>query len=107
MKPIMIRCPFMKKNYCLNLFGTLWARDLSWIDKYVINHERIHNAQQRELLYLPFYILYLLEWLIRLIQHRNSHKAYRAISFEKEAYTHGHDLTYLQTRAPYTWLKHL
>lgn len=33
-----------------------------------------------------FYLLYGIEWLIRLIQYRNFHDAYRRISFEKEAY---------------------
>lgn len=97
----------MPKGYCLNLFGTLWARDTSWIDRDVLNHERIHNAQQRELLYLPFYILYLIEWLIKLLRYRNNHRAYMAISFEREAYTHGHDHGYLHRRPRYAWLRHL
>ena len=91
----------MPKRYCLNLFGTYWARDTSWIDRYVINHEKIHTAQQRELLFIPFYIIYVLEWLYRLVQHRNWNKAYMAISFEKEAYAHGHDLNYLPRRKHY------
>lgn len=97
----------MRKGYCLNLFGSLWARDISWIDTHVINHERIHDAQQRELLYIPFYLLYLIEWLCRLVQYRNFDKAYLNISFEREAYAHGHDLTYLPHRRRYAWLKYL
>ncbi|MDE6696437.1 MAG: hypothetical protein K2K25_06115 [Muribaculaceae bacterium] len=100
-KPIIIRCRLMPKNYCLNLFSTLWARDTSWIDTYVVNHERIHTAQMKELLFIPFYIIYVFEWLIRLIQYRDAHKAYLNISFEREAYTHGHDLTYLKNRQRY------
>ena len=38
----------MPKGICLNLFGMYLARDTSWIDEKVINHERIHDAQQRE-----------------------------------------------------------
>ena len=97
----------MPKGYCVNLFGTYWARDTSWIDKYVVNHERIHNAQMRELLFVPFYVLYLLEWLFRLAQYRNQRDAYRNISFEREAYIHGHDLTYLPHRKPFAWTRHL
>ena len=88
----------MRKGYCLNLFGLLFARDTSWIDRYVINHERIHNAQMREHLWIPFYILYVLEWLWLLIRFRDPHKAYMNISFEREAYRHGHDLSYLSHR---------
>ena len=97
----------MPKHYCMNLFGTIWARDTSWIDRDVINHERIHTAQQRELLFIPFYIWYLIEWLIRLIQYRNWNKAYLNISFEREAYTHGHNLSYLKNRKLYSFLKYL
>lgn len=97
-KPPIIRCRLMRKGYCLNLFGTLWARDTSWIDSHVINHERIHSAQMRELLWIPFYMIYVLEWLWLLIRYRDPHKAYLSISFEREAYRHGHDLTYLSRR---------
>lgn len=100
-KPIILRCPWMRKGYCLNLFGILCARDTSWIDRQVINHERIHTAQMRELLFIPFYILYVLEWLLRLFQYKNWHKAYMNISFEREAYRHGHDLGYLKRRRRY------
>lgn len=101
----VIRCPLVPRGFCVNLLGTIWARDTSWIDEKVINHERIHSAQQRELLWIPFYLLYLLEWLWRLAQHRHWKKAYFAISFEREAYTHGDDLSYLAHRRPYSWIK--
>ncbi len=105
--PIIVKCRFIPKGFCVNLFGTLWSRDTSWIDKYVINHERIHTAQQRELLFVPFYVLYLLEWFVRLICYCNSFKAYRSISFEQEAYTYGVELGYLKRRKPYAWLRFL
>lgn len=97
----------MRKRYCLNLFGTFWSRETDWIDKYVINHERIHTAQQKELLFIPFYVLYGIEWLFRFIQYRNQHQAYMNISFEREAYKYGNDLNYLKTRKPYSWIRFL
>lgn len=97
----------MPKGYCLNLFGTYWARDLSWIDRYVINHERIHDAQQRELLYIPFYMIYAIEWFIRLLQYRNPREAYYNISFEREAYRNGRNLKYLSRRRAYAWIRYL
>ncbi len=96
----------MPKGICLNLFGTFWARDVSWIDRYVVNHERIHTAQQRELLFVPFYILYIIEWMVRLVMYGNGKKAYYNISFEREAYRNGHDLSYLKNRKLYSWLKY-
>lgn len=106
-RPIIVKCRWMPKKYCVNLFGTLWVRDPGWIDNHVINHERIHTAQQRELLWVPFYLLYVFEWLVRLIQYRNHDKAYMNISFEREAYANGHDLGYLPRRRHYSWLKYL
>lgn len=104
---MIVKCRLIPKGYCVNLFGTFWARDTSWINKYVINHERIHTAQQRELLFIPFYIVYLIEWLIRLFQYKNWKDAYYNISFEREAYKHGNDLQYLKKRKHYSWIKYL
>ncbi|MDE7161018.1 MAG: hypothetical protein K2O24_09315 [Muribaculaceae bacterium] len=103
----IIKCRWVPKGYCVNLFGTLWSRETGWIDRTVINHERIHNAQQRELLWIPFYILYVIEWLWRLLLYRNHRMAYRNISFEREAYSYGHDFAYLSRRRPYAWLRRL
>ena len=104
---MIVKSRLMPKGICLNLFGTFWARDTSWIDRYVINHERIHTAQQRELLFVPFYILYLIEWTFRFARYRNWKQAYYNISSEREAYTHGNDLTYLKNRGHYSWLRFL
>ena len=51
-----------------------------------MNHERIHLRQQLELLIIPFFIWYFLEYILRLIQYKNMDLAYRNISFEREAY---------------------
>ena len=64
-----------------------------------LNHEKIHLRQQLELLVLPFYIWYGLEFLIRFIIYRNRKKAYYAISFEREAYQNEKDLNYLKYRS--------
>ena len=102
----IIQTKLVPKGICLNFFGLFLTQDKSWIDKYVVNHELIHTAQQKEMLWLPFYIVYLIEWVIRLCQHRNWHKAYMSISFEKEAYMHGDDLQYLTNRKCYAqWRK--
>ncbi len=67
-------------------------------DPVFINHERIHLKQQQELLVLPFYLLYLSEFGLRFIKYRNVYKAYRNISFEREAYENELDLEYCKTR---------
>ena len=97
----------MPKDMCMNLFGTFWTRDKRWIDQYIINHERIHTAQMREMLFVPFYILYVLEWLFRLVEYRNQRQAYLNISFEREAYANDHDLSYLRRRKPFSWWRYM
>lgn len=63
-----------------------------------INHERIHLRQQMELLILPFFVWYLLEYFFRLFQYKNANLAYRNISFEREAYAKESHLEYLKNR---------
>lgn len=92
--------PF-KGYLTMNLFGFLFVRkDLKdKLNSIVINHEAIHLTQMKELLYIPFYIIYLLEWLYKvLFKYPFSHKAYRDISFEKEAYTYEEYFGYLRRR---------
>lgn len=105
--PRILVSRLVPSGICINLFGTLWTRDSSWIDRYVVNHELIHTAQQRELLFVPFYILYIIEWLFRMLQYRNFKKAYFNISFEREAYMNGKNLHYLTSRRHYAWLRYL
>jgi hypothetical protein len=69
--------------------------------KTINNHERIHLKQQLELLILPFYIIYLIEYLINLFYYFKHDKAYRSISFEKEAFSHDQNIEYLKTRKRY------
>lgn len=64
-----------------------------------LNHERIHLRQQLELLVVPFFIWYFLEFFIRFIQYKNWSLAYGNISFEREAYTNEKDLDYLKRRS--------
>lgn len=77
------------------------------IGQETINHERIHHRQQVEMLVIGFYLWYLIEWLIRLIQYRDSRKAYRNISFEREAYWEETNVHYLSHRKPFAWVKYL
>lgn len=67
-------------------------------DPVFLNHERIHLKQQMELLVLPFYVLYISEFLIRYFLYGNAYKAYYNISFEREAYRNEFDLIYCKRR---------
>lgn len=85
----------------ITLFGLVFTRRRSLLDETMLNHELIHCQQQLEWLYIPFFVLYLLEWIIGLIRFRNAHRAYLNISFEREAYAHQTDLNYLDRRVLY------
>lgn len=93
------------KGFCaINLFGVIFARKGCKVTPRTINHEKIHTAQMRELGYIGFYVLYFLEWVYRLMVDTN--RAYRAISFEVEAYEHHNDYKYLESRKAYAmWRK--
>lgn len=67
----------------INLFGVLFMRDKEALTTRLVQHEKIHTAQMRELGYIGFYIIYLFEWIYRLIFHTKT--AYSGISFEREA----------------------
>lgn len=88
----------------INLFGILFVREGAKISKQDLNHESIHTAQMKEMLYIFFYIWYIVEWVIRLFKKGN---AYRNISFEQEAYNNEDNLEYLNNRKHYEWFKYL
>jgi hypothetical protein len=65
-------------------------------------HEQIHIEQQRELLVLPYYLLYFLEYLVRRFRTTHS-EAYRKISFEREAYENENKKRYINKRPAFAW----
>ena len=67
-------------------------------DNSLRNHERIHLRQQLELLIIPFYIWYLIEFY---------KKGYMNISFEKEAYANENNMNYLKNRKMFNFRKYL
>jgi hypothetical protein len=86
----------------MNFFGIIFARkELNEID---INHEKIHTAQMKDLLFIGFYIWYLIEWIWNLFEYRNFIEAYKHISFEKEAYAQQDNMYYLSYRDHFEFL---
>ena len=95
------------KFTAINIFGIIFARnEYRDLSKYELNHEKIHSYQMLELLGIVFYILYVTEWLIRLIQYKDRILAYRNISFEREAYTNDKDLNYLSRRTLFSFVRY-
>ena len=93
--------PFGGNYLAINLFGLIFTlRNLTPVE---LNHELIHSAQQRELLYIPFFIWYGIEWLILYFKYHDWTKAYFHIRFEQEAYNNQYNLEYLSQRKHYTY----
>ena len=99
---------FFYRNYVgLSLWPFIILKNTALKDDHVlINHERIHLKQQAELLIIPFYFLYLLEWVVRSILYLDFYKAYQNISFEREAYRNEKDMNYIHKRPFFAFLKY-
>ncbi|MBF4494375.1 hypothetical protein IRZ83_18735 [Flavobacterium sp. JLP] len=85
----------------------LMKYDLDKKNEVFVNHEKIHLRQQLELLIIPFFVFYFLEYVVRLIQYKNAALAYRNISFEREAYANETNLNYLKNRSFFQFLKYI
>jgi len=77
------------------------------VEMILLNHERIHLVQQKELLALFFHLWYGVEFLIRLLIHKNWNTAYRNISFEREAYAKESNLLYIKKRPKWAFLRNI
>lgn len=90
------------KFAAINLFGIVLFKRKSFERKSaqsiirLLRHEAIHTEQMKELLFIGFYIIYVLEWLYRLVFHTKT--AYKGLSFEVEAYSNQDNLGYLTKR---------
>jgi len=90
----------------ITLFGLVFTRDRRYLDRQLLTHELIHCQQQLEWLYLPFFVLYFVEWLWNLVRYRDAARAYHEVSFEREAYKHDGDEDYPRRRRHYANYRH-
>ena len=74
---------------------------------FLVNHEKIHHQQQLELLIIPFYVVYFLNYIVNLFRFQSHHQAYLNIVFEKEAYANEKNLQYLNNRKTFAAFKRL
>ncbi|MVN90572.1 hypothetical protein [Mucilaginibacter aquatilis] len=73
-------------------------------DVVLLRHETIHLKQAAELLVIPFYLLYLLNYLVNRLKYNNHQTAYEQIVFEREAYRFERDDQYLSRRKLWAWV---
>lgn len=98
--------PFKGYKY-INLFGLLFTRHKEEISDIEYNHEKIHLKQMQELLWVPYYLWYAIEYLLIRLFHKKQNDAYHDVSFEEEAYKHEEDLEYTEHRKHYAWFKYV
>ena len=100
--------PFKGYKY-INLFGIIFTRDKSKITDVEYNHEKIHLKQMQEMLWVPFYLWYGIEYLIiKLFRLKDEQgEQYHDVSFEEEAHNNDANLNYCNERKHYAWFKYL
>lgn len=102
---IIVRVPFLPAAG-MALFPFILVKTAALkTNKRIINHENIHLRQQLEMLLVPFYVIYLLNYLLNLLYYMNHTKAYLNIAFEREAYTNEGNTNYLKQRKFWAWLR--
>lgn len=106
---VIFRLMGSNKIYSAQCFGIfIILREERFKHNYkLLNHEKIHYRQQRELFFVGHWILYLSFYLYHLIRLRSHIEAYERNPFEREAYSHESDMTYLNDRPAYHWMKYL
>jgi hypothetical protein len=76
-------------------------------DTILLNHEKIHLKQQKELLWLLFFIIYFVEFLAKIVIYKKAKLAYRNISFEREAYLHENNFNYAGVKPFMSFVKYI
>lgn len=76
------------------------------LDEFQMNHELIHFEQQKELLVIGFYVLYLYDYIKGMILYKDKAVAYYNIRFEQEAYQNQFNLGYVSERDKHSWKKY-
>ena len=112
MKPIIIqnsKLPVYLSIFinigAITLFPFIISRDE--MSDVTVRHEIIHIEQQKELLVVFFYILYVGYWLKGKVKGMTNDEAYMNIPFEQEAYRKMYDEDYLAKRKRHAWRKYI
>ena len=112
MRPIIIQNSNIPKYlsifiniYAITLYPFIICREE--MDEVVLNHEKIHLAQQKELWIIGFYCLYVYYWLLAKYKGSTSLSSYLNIPFEREAYENENNMYYLITRKKNSWQRYL
>lgn len=97
----------LKSYKAMNICGLLFVRKGYTLRDVDYNHEAIHTAQWKELWYLGFLLLYIIDFLRKWMKYKQWHSAYRLVIFEQEAYNNQWNADYLDNRRRFAWKKYL
>lgn len=103
--PILV-VPSLQVNGMALFPFVLVQKEASKYDEVIVRHEKIHLKQQLEMLVLPFYFFYLINYLVNRLRSYDHDKAYRNIVFEQEAYANDASEDYLKKRKPFSWVRY-
>jgi len=87
----------------ITIYPFIFISDEFSDDTRMLNHEKIHMEQYKELLWIGFVVLYVLNWLFLFCKYWDFELSYRSVMFESEAYNHDDDQDYLSNRKSYAW----
>ncbi len=105
---ILSKFIFFSSFNALAIWPFIFLKDKSLKnDTILLNHEKIHLRQQIEMIWFAFFIVYFVEFLIKLIIYKKPKLAYFNLSFEREAYQNEHNLNYLHHRKFWNVLNYL
>lgn len=76
-------------------------------DAILLNHEKIHLKQQKELLWIFFFLIYFFEFLAKIVIYKKPKLAYRNISFEREAYGNEQNFHYSDKKNYWSFIGYL
>jgi hypothetical protein len=74
-------------------------------NKKLLNHEKIHLAQQKELFVIGFYVWYICSFVKNYLKFFDYWASYQYIIFEREAYINEKNFSYLKNRKKFNFLK--
>ncbi len=98
-------CLVPKGYVAITIYPFIFFRNKASMTPRLINHEKIHLRQQIELLLVFFYLWYGIEYLYYYYKFRNWKTAYRNICFEREAFKHENDMSYLKRRKLFAYVR--
>ena len=114
MKIIRNRFLPLKGYDAMTFLNLVFVRNKNVMSEQLLRHEQIHWEQEKETLILGFYLIYIMEYVVKLLYYFFRHRSYGSklhiqvylsVSFEREAYANDHNPHYLKQRKRYCWLK--